>query len=699
MNYKKQLEKYIKETQKSGFSVAEITKALVDAGWKKDQIDSAFEGVAKKRSKFFENIAILFKKPEKKEFKKAGGVKKGMEIAPYHHPDLMAIVKKAEKKPEPVKKEVQKMPIIAKKEPIKKDEGVAKGKELMLYEKHDILAVGAKKYKKVEYKKEGPKFDKKAFFAKLNKVLFAVLLFFPKIILRILREIKEILRDDVLFVKNASKKIARRSIIEFELVKKEKDIAREDLHLFWHYIINFIEYLFGFVEKSALAIIKILMTPFAVVSILFSKFIKKKIDSEAPKPVGEKAKYDSVAVSKMQFLEHISVTDILRLSRRMFETRRLRTFLTILGMGVGIGAILFLVSLGYGLQNVLFERITTEDALLTLDAYTPTDAVINLDDEMIKKIESFNGVSKVGKMANVDGGISIGDVSVVSTINILDENFKSMIGERFVAGDFDGTDGVVISAAAARLLNFDDPKKAIGNDVSIFLLVPNPEQKDLVNTVNIEKKYKLVGVTEDAVNSLAYFPIEEIKNTKLPNYSQIKIRAENSDMINPLKEQIVSLGLQVAAISDTLEQAKKIFGIARIILGIFGIVTLIVSAIGMLNTMTIALLERTQEVGIMKSIGASNLDVWKLFLSESMIMGFLGGLGGVAMGYGVSEAVKYGINLLAKAFGGQALNLFQQPVWFVVTIVVFSAVIGFVTGLMPAMRAARLDPLMALKGQ
>jgi len=167
--------------------------------------------------------------------------------------------------------------------------------------------------------------------------------------------------------------------------------------------------------------------------------------------------------------------------------------------------------------------------------------------------------------------------------------------------------------------------------------------------------------------------------------------------LEPVREQLLTHGLLVSALSETVDQARKVFNIVRLILGLFGIITLVVSAIGMLNTMTIALLERTQEVGIMKAIGASDFDIWKLFLAEAMIMGFFGGVGGIAMGYLSANLFNLGINALAKAFGGQSLNFFQTPSWFVLTIVMFSVTVGMITGLWPARRASRLDPLDALK--
>ncbi len=99
-------------------------------------------------------------------------------------------------------------------------------------------------------------------------------------------------------------------------------------------------------------------------------------------------------------------------------------------------------------------------------------------------------------------------------------------------------------------------------------------------------------------------------------------------------------------------------------LAFFGVIALIVSAIGMFNTMTVALLERTEEIGIMKSIGASDVDIMMMFISESTIMGFFGGLTGIGLGIITGKIFNLGVNFLANHFGGQSISLFFIPPGF-----------------------------------
>jgi ABC-type antimicrobial peptide transport system permease subunit len=129
---------------------------------------------------------------------------------------------------------------------------------------------------------------------------------------------------------------------------------------------------------------------------------------------------------------------------------------------------------------------------------------------------------------------------------------------------------------------------------------------------------------------------------------------------------------------------------------IFGLIALIVSAIGMFNTMTIALLERTRKIGIMKAIRAKR-SIALMFLTESTIMGLLGALGGVILGFFEGEVLNILINLIATRFDGESVDLFFSPFWFVSTVILFGAGVGFATGIFPARKASRIDTLDALR--
>jgi putative ABC transport system permease protein len=167
--------------------------------------------------------------------------------------------------------------------------------------------------------------------------------------------------------------------------------------------------------------------------------------------------------------------------------------------------------------------------------------------------------------------------------------------------------------------------------------------------------------------------------------------------LNEVQAKIIEKGFTVTALSKTVEQANKVFRAIQFTLGLFGAIALIVSAIGMFNTMTVTLLERTNEIGIMRTIGASSTDIMMMFLGESTLMGFCGGVVGIVMGVSIGKLINFLLNLVAVKMGGVAVKLVIFPLPFLAFVLLFSFVMGFLTGLFPARRAASLNPLEAIR--
>ncbi len=397
----------------------------------------------------------------------------------------------------------------------------------------------------------------------------------------------------------------------------------------------------------------------------------------------------------------MKVSDVLILSTRMFKTRPLRTMLTILGVSVGIGAVLFLVSLGYGLQAVILNRISTADSLLTLDVSAGTSELIRLDAAALEKMRTIPNVAEVSPLAILTAQMTVNDLTGGGFLQGVDQSYFRLSGIEPVAGTLftdHGAYETVISSAAVQLFGLT-PDAAIGKKMTmtVFLPIINEEGQEDAEIIDRPDEYTIVGVTADEAQSYAFVPMKTIENINIPSYDQVKVKVADSGSLESVRQEVINQGFFVSALLDTIEQARKIFKIVQIVLGLFGLVALVVSAIGMFNTMTVTLLERINEIGIMRAVGVGKADILKLFICESVIMGLLGGVGGVSIGYLGGTIANTAINLLAKNFGGEPLSLFVRPLWFVGIIILFSTVIGFFTGVFPARRAAKMHPLDALR--
>ena len=390
----------------------------------------------------------------------------------------------------------------------------------------------------------------------------------------------------------------------------------------------------------------------------------------------------------------------------MFKARPSRTFLTILGMSVGIGAIIFLVSLGYGLQNTLLQKITTSDSLLTLDVTSNSSATATakLDQETSDKIKNISGVVQISPAYQLSARGSMGDLASDLSASVIKPDYLKLGGVKASVGTLindDDPSGIVISLSTAKIFG-KEPAELIGKDITLSFSVPKSsngknaggDQDDWVS--GAQGKFKILGVLESD-DSTVYVNTKALPNIHPPVFTQLKVKCQDSKIMPGIQNEITQMGFSVSSISDTIDQANKIFNIIKIILMIFGCIALIVSAIGMFNTMTITLLERTEEIGIMKSIGASDGMISMMFIMEATIMGFLGGLVGVIIGFLEGELFNFLINMIATHFGGEKVSLFYSPLWFVTAVIVFSAIVGFATGVVPARRASRIDPLEALR--
>jgi len=182
-----------------------------------------------------------------------------------------------------------------------------------------------------------------------------------------------------------------------------------------------------------------------------------------------------------------------------------------------------------------------------------------------------------------------------------------------------------------------------------------------------------------------------------PVYSSISVRVKNPAQIQGVEDAIKKMGFTAFSILDASRGLRQFFAVLYAFLGIFGSLALMVASIGIVNTLVMAILERRREIGIMKAIGASDGDVKKLFFAEAGAMGILGGLAGVALGWAIGQVINVGTNVYLRRQSLPPEHFWAVPWWLVGGAILFAFVVSMVSGLYPAGRAARLDPVQALR--
>jgi len=388
----------------------------------------------------------------------------------------------------------------------------------------------------------------------------------------------------------------------------------------------------------------------------------------------------------------------------MFKTNPLRTWLTILGMGVGTGAVVVLVGLGFGLQQIILEQIVFGETLLSLGVSSTGAQNLNLTSETVDTFKKYEEVLDASPLARFPALVTYkgltGNVFIqgVEPAYLRYAGITATEGKVFLDEDAGDTNTIMLSPATLKLFGVDDAEGFVGQKVSFRLLIPANDGTDATLELPIDKEYVVRGITkeEGVLNALMMLP--ELRNhVGVEEYERIQVRVNSNENLPIVEARLIEAGYRVTALSKTVEQASKIFQGVQAVLATFGGIALLVSAIGMFNTMTVTLLERTKEIGIMRTIGASPNDVKYLFVSESVVVGFMGGVTGIAMGVVFGLTINLFLNIVAGQFGGQSVNLFSFPLTFLLFIAAFSAAVGYLTGVFPARRAATLNPLDAIR--
>lgn len=254
-----------------------------------------------------------------------------------------------------------------------------------------------------------------------------------------------------------------------------------------------------------------------------------------------------------------------------------------------------------------------------------------------------------------------------------------------------------ISLGMLKVLGMDR-EGAIGKKFLVQYIVPDgliPESQG--KSLSDEVEYTVAGVVDDESTNYYYFRLSDALRLGVKNYSQLKVIAKEQNVLGAVRKNIETMGMKTASTVDTVAEIEKLFGTIRMVLGLLGTIALAVAALGMFNTMTVSLLERTREVGVMKAMGMLSEDVRELFLAESMIMGVGGGLFGVLFGLLMGKTISLVLTSISMFKGQGAMDISYVPFFFIAFIMLVSFVVGVLTGWYPSKRARSISALNALR--
>ncbi len=296
-----------------------------------------------------------------------------------------------------------------------------------------------------------------------------------------------------------------------------------------------------------------------------------------------------------------------------------------------------------------------------------------------------------------DAVVIASDESGIETISLQASDSAKINEVKTLKFDNKPDGDAVVSSGFLNLLGIDI-NRAVGTTFKTSFIIVKSLMPDIEGKVfTSEIEYKIVGVVEDADNTYFYVPFEDLYKLGIKNFSQFKMILKNQKDLPKVRSDIETMGFRTNSTFDTVKQIESLFANLRVLLAVLGMVALGVASLGMFNTLTVSLLERTRETGGMKAIGMVSDEVQDLFLAEAMIMGLSGGIGGLIFGTLIGCMLSLFVSIIAITQGQGFLQLNYLPPTFVLFIIISAFIVGLLTGLYPAYRAKKTSALNALR--
>ena len=256
-----------------------------------------------------------------------------------------------------------------------------------------------------------------------------------------------------------------------------------------------------------------------------------------------------------------------------------------------------------------------------------------------------------------------------------------------------------------------DPAVTSPNDSASegFSIVPREKKLRIVGTVETEPAAGFAGygngrlfIPLEVASALRAAQVNDLRDavrtsSGKPSYANLTVRAKHPSQVEAIETSIKNMGFSTFSLLDATRNLRLFFTVFDLLLAIFGSLALTVATIGIVNTLVMTILERRREIGILKALGAADRDVKQLFFVEAGVMGLLGGVFGVGIGWLIGKGVTWGTNLYLQRQNLPPAHVFSVPWWLVLSAIAFAIVVSLAAGLYPATRAARLNPVEALR--
>lgn len=447
--------------------------------------------------------------------------------------------------------------------------------------------------------------------------------------------------------------------------------------------------------------------------------------------------------------------DLLTMSINNLRRRKVRTALTVLGVVIGTASVVVMVSLGIGLNALMMEMYSSYGSMTAIEIYNygnngnngTSDNPLYLTDDTVKEFLRIPHVTSASPVLETNVILKQGVYETNTSINGVTREFMEQIplGQGKLP-DPKSTDMEFIYGNAV-VQWFQNSKTGKGYwdtqelpDIDymnkpMFVIFDTDAYYQSRNggngdgtPVKAPKKYliRTAGVVEggiDDYNSYAYGVYTDIDQLKtqlkklykkkpIPGqptnkkgkpysyfiYNQAYVYVDDMENVTAVQKAITDMGFQANSQMEWIEQSQQTYNMIQLVLGGIGAISLFVAAIGIANTMMMSIYERTKEIGVIKVLGCDLRTIRNMFLLESGFIGFMGGVIGVAISYGIGFIMNHFLGI-GQIMTGQAGDISRIPLWLASAAVVFAIFVGMAAGFFPSLRAMHLSPLAAIRNE
>ncbi|TXG76412.1 FtsX-like permease family protein [Patescibacteria group bacterium] len=395
----------------------------------------------------------------------------------------------------------------------------------------------------------------------------------------------------------------------------------------------------------------------------------------------------------------IALSLILSLALKNLAFKKLRTSLTALGVVIGVGSVVFLFAFATGLQNLVSKQVIDSKSVKTIDVSSARSKVVRLDEDSQSKMKSIGSVQDVTRIYNAAGKLSAQQSQLDAVVYGVDRSYLELSSIKLLHGSMltkDESNVALVNSALAKALGIDQDK-IVGQTIRLSFTVANTNNE---TKQSVEQQFTVKGVVDGAAGAEAYIGSGIFEQNGANVASNVKILVTNQQDVAQVRREIESLGFSTTSPLDTLDQINQVFGLLQLILIGFGGIGVIIAILGMFNTLTISLLERTREIGLMVTLGARQRDVKRMFIVESLALSVIGGLLGIVGAWLLGIGANVALNAFAQSRGvTEQVSTFSFPPTLIAATLVLSAVMGLLVAYFPARRAASIDPIEALRNE